>query len=438
MCKRLCQLCLAPELLRSVQLGEEGPMAMPRCEELVDFLAQHAQHVRRLTLHLQLSKGSEAAAEPAEDELLQYTQLRAAVGGCLAACAASSSSNAGLEELVLSGATPAAQVDHWLPHLPRLQELWVGRELEALALPPAISCLSALRELGLRGSRLLGSLDELRLPLSLTRLQVTGHLGSEVLEHQVRRAVRWSCTLHLRQAVTVLPRCCTSGSPDGRATCPLLWAEVAEACSSPWAKPVSQACQCVSLPCPAPQLARLTNLQALETARCGPGCDAAMAAVTALSGLHTLHIDVCDPLLPGWLPTLTRLRQLVVSGDLLDDDNGQDPEAIAAEASRQLDAALAPLHQLTSLALLVLPLARVPQAVAHMPLERLIADTYFWPCQAEGLPFPCPMLTSLRWLGLDWQVCCTCCAALCCPWLKSEPTHAAASLAIEWHALLLP
>ena len=198
MCKRLCQLCLAPELLRSIQLGEEGPMAVPRCEELQDFLAHHAQHVRRLTLHLQLSKGSETTAEPADDELLQYTQLRAAVAGCLAACAAASSSSAGLEELVLSGATPAVQIDHWLPHLARLQVLWVGREMEALALPPAISCLTALRELGLRGSRLLGSLDELRLPLSLTRLQVTGHLGSELLERQVRRAVRWSCTLHLQ------------------------------------------------------------------------------------------------------------------------------------------------------------------------------------------------------------------------------------------------
>lgn len=183
-CKRFRRLCLAPELLRTAQLGAEGEAALARCHSLQHFLAQHARHVRSLTLHLKLSSRSEGAAAPAEPE--QQAQLGAAVAGCLAACIAAtpSSSSMGLQELVLSAATPVAYVEHWLPHLTCLRVLWLGQETETLRLPADMSSLTALRELGLRG-RVVSCAGNLCLPALLTRLHVTGRLGDEVLRSQV-------------------------------------------------------------------------------------------------------------------------------------------------------------------------------------------------------------------------------------------------------------
>ena len=125
-CKRFRELCLAPELLRSMQLGAWGPTALPYGQSLQHFLEQHAQHVRRLTLHLQLQDPHLGHPLPYAQHL--HDELAAAVAGCLAASAAASRGGPGLEELVLSPATDLTRAGtrQWLPRLPRLQVLWMG------------------------------------------------------------------------------------------------------------------------------------------------------------------------------------------------------------------------------------------------------------------------------------------------------------------------
>lgn len=188
-CKRLRRLCLAPQLLRSIQL-QATELRVELCvavsQSLQHFLERHAQHVRHLTLRLRYSHISE--------EMKQHSPpLGAAVAGCVAACAAASSGggSGGLEQLVLSAETDAAQVDlaRWLPGMTRLQALWIGRDSGALALPLAISQLSALRELGLRASAF-GVRADFLLPASLTRLHVCGPWVPDLLRHQVRSLAR--------------------------------------------------------------------------------------------------------------------------------------------------------------------------------------------------------------------------------------------------------
>lgn len=155
------------------------------------------------------------------------------------------------------------------------------------------------------------------------------------------------------------------------------------------------------------QLTRLTNLRALQAVRCGPDCAEAVSRVTLLPRLESLQLEEITPLLPEWLPGLTQLRQLALSGELqMPEEPGDAAEAAAAEAeaTAQLDAALAPLTQLTCLVLGTFPLAALPQAVAALPLQRLLAHTIFPEQAAEGLPCPAPMLASLSWVGMPWQV----------------------------------
>lgn len=150
------------------------------------------------------------------------------------------------------------------------------------------------------------------------------------------------------------------------------------------------------------QLSRLTGLQALECVRCAVDCDAAWGSITGLSRLRSLQLEECEPVLPSWLPRLTQLRQLAISGDPAEDEDvAEDAAQEAAEA--RLDAALAPLQQLTCLVMNVVALTCLPPAVARQPLQRLLVHTAFGP---GPLPCPCPVLSSLRWLGLQWQVRC--------------------------------
>lgn len=150
-------------------------------------------------------------------------------------------------------------------------------------------------------------------------------------------------------------------------------------------------------------------MQALETARCGLSSEAALAAIAALPSLRCLQLDVHHTLLVGRLSALTQLQQLSLHGQLLaeggegEDGGGADLEALVLESASQLEAALAPLQQLTCLMLHVVPMARVPQALTGLPLQRLMVDTVIWPGPPDGLPWPCPALESLRWLGLNWQ-----------------------------------
>lgn len=190
----------------------------------------------------------------------------------------------------------------------------------------------------------------------------------------------------------------------------------------------SYPCHCAPL-----QLRRLTNLRALEGVRSPPDCEAAWSGITALSGLRSLQLEECEPAVPSWLPQLTQLHQLAISGDMALEEDGEDEadEADAAAAAR-LDAALAPLRQLTCLVLNLVSLTRLPPAVAQLPLQRLLLHTGWGP---EPLPCPCPMLASLRWLGLQWQVCaavaarCSSLHAPVCAPLAKLPCRGACSVA---------
>lgn len=214
-CKRLRQLCLAPELLRSIQLAAWGPDALPRAQSLQRFLERHARHVRHLTLHLQLQDPQEELPFAIGPEPLG--ELDAAVACCLVACAAASSSGAGLEELVLAHATDMSLTDaeQWLPRLTRLQVLWMGRETEALALPAHLSRLTALRELGLRAMAF-PSYDEVRLPTSLTRLQVTGEGGTALIEHKVSVGQAQPC---LQPCLAAVSAGCAKWGVSGNGGC---------------------------------------------------------------------------------------------------------------------------------------------------------------------------------------------------------------------------
>ncbi len=151
-----------------------------------------------------------------------------------------------------------------------------------------------------------------------------------------------------------------------------------------------------------PQLTRLTNLLVLEAVRCAWDCDAAWGGITALTGLQALQLEECEPVLPSWLPALTQLRQLAISGDPAideeDDFEAEPPEVLGAA---RLQATHAPLQQLTSLVLKSADMASLPPALAQQPLHRLLLHTVFGP---EAFPCPCPLLASLRWLALQWQV----------------------------------
>lgn len=161
-----------------------GAQALEAATSLLHFFAGgglRVQHVRRLVLHLTTS-------DP-EDE---WGQLAGPLGeveakaleNTLASCIAMCTLPAGcLEELVLSAATPLVRLpaDRW-EGLASLRVLWIGVEGRELALPAGFSGLTALRELGLRGSAV--SLPD-GLPAGITKLNLTGDLDGLDLQQQV-------------------------------------------------------------------------------------------------------------------------------------------------------------------------------------------------------------------------------------------------------------
>ena len=180
--KRFRALCLAPQLLRSldVTIGGGAGSVLPRTAALLQFLAAHAAHVRELDIEIHpLSSGGA--------DLLSDSQLQEAgenVAGALMECAAGA-----LCSLLVGPETPLAGTA-WLPALRHLQELYVGDADQPLFLPAASSQLTALAHADLLGSPLV---LEGPLPPSLTRLSVQDEASAE-LPGQVRQAgcVHWS------------------------------------------------------------------------------------------------------------------------------------------------------------------------------------------------------------------------------------------------------
>ena len=85
--KRFRALCVAPQLLRSVEVitsaVQDGEELLPRVASALRFLTAHAAHVHQLGLHVD-GRGSGGHqtlfGSPAR-------QVEADVAGCLAACA---------------------------------------------------------------------------------------------------------------------------------------------------------------------------------------------------------------------------------------------------------------------------------------------------------------------------------------------------------------
>lgn len=111
--KRLSGLCLAPQLLRSLQVtisDADGSKVVQRLEALLAFLAAHARHVRSLELDVHL---------PASASTEQDSEAAALVTACLTACAAAGGA---LEALYVSPDTPLGTTA-WLTKLSNLQAL---------------------------------------------------------------------------------------------------------------------------------------------------------------------------------------------------------------------------------------------------------------------------------------------------------------------------
>lgn len=111
--KRLSGLCLAPQLLQTLQVAitsGDGPAVVQRTQSLLELLTAHGGHVRHLDLDVQLP-------EVATDE--EHNEVAALVTACLAACAAA---GGGPETLLFSADTPLASTAP-LAGLTRLQKL---------------------------------------------------------------------------------------------------------------------------------------------------------------------------------------------------------------------------------------------------------------------------------------------------------------------------
>lgn len=145
--QRLRQLCLSPELVRtvSVTLTHRRPanpsQACPlhRAASLHRFLETHAAHVCSLELHLSLHRSLDGPSS---------AQLAALLHACMAACAAKGQ----LEHLVVRSSQALGSTD-WLPALTSLRRLELRCPGHELQLPEGLLVsLTALTEAALEGS----------------------------------------------------------------------------------------------------------------------------------------------------------------------------------------------------------------------------------------------------------------------------------------------
>ncbi|KAL4452185.1 hypothetical protein ABPG75_007847 [Micractinium tetrahymenae] len=307
-CKRFRQLCLAPELLRCVQLAVVGERAVPRCRGLLAFLLAHAQHVRRLTLHACIS---EARPEEAPDGELGDPALRLELQGVLQQCCAALGAAGAAEEVILSAATPVADAA-WLASLPRLRLLWVGTDDAPLELPAGFSRLR-LREVGLRGRTV--RLADPCLPPGVTRLHLAGSGAAEMLPQQLPHL---TCLSALELLDTDLP----GASLSGLTALPSLRAIQLD----------GQA----ELPACLPALTQLRQLELHSTRELAASeVEIARAALSSLTGLTALVFG-CFPLLalPREVTCLTALHHLLFFTPLVPPEPTGLPLAAGSPASR--------------------------------------------------------------------------------------------------------
>jgi len=198
-CKRFNALCLAPQLLRSVEAYiERAATALPRLCALYHLLAAAPrQSIERLVLEL-----SWKAHNHVEDD--EQREVLALVPMCLAACGGTQPA---LLELSAQGPLGSAA---WLPHFTALQRLKLIAVDEPLRLPAGISRLTRLKEAEL-SCDLLELGPGAWLPSSLTLLTLRDDT-SEQMPHQVRRRSRTPPTcmtwhVRLRGSCRTSPAC---------------------------------------------------------------------------------------------------------------------------------------------------------------------------------------------------------------------------------------
>jgi len=163
-CKRFNALCLAPQLLRTVDVSPaQAAAVLPRLRALAAFLAAHGQHIQRLSVDVSMAS------------LIQRGEALAFLGAGLEACGGAGSSLRQLD-VACWGSLPTSD---WLPGLTALRHLELNAERDGLFLPASIDRLSLLEEACLEGRPLKWGAVQ-RLPPSLTSLALMDMHSTEL------------------------------------------------------------------------------------------------------------------------------------------------------------------------------------------------------------------------------------------------------------------
>lgn len=165
--KQLHALCLAPQLLHTIDVQLIGFQVIARLQSLLEFLMRlAAPHLHRLMLCV--------AAAP------QRHEAAALVASCMGVLSAAGQ----LEELMIDGWTPLATTA-WLPGLTALRRLQLGSSEQALSVSPGINRLVALECAELAGGPL--ELGGACLPSGLTSLCLKDTMAQvHAMPHQER------------------------------------------------------------------------------------------------------------------------------------------------------------------------------------------------------------------------------------------------------------
>ena len=322
MCRRFRQLCLAPELLRTVRISKRFGGAAAAARSLLAWLARHGAHVRQLDLELSVFCCGADAGSAEEEEL----------GSLVAACVRAVAGH--LQQLRLGFGTPLVHLA-WLPQLRSLQSLDASNNFyRELCFAFDASGMAALQEMRLAGHPLVLQATA-RLPIALTSLTVDGSGKSSSMPQQVIRAGMGGPSHS-----TLVPACCLSTLHR----------------RTPRAPPPPPP------PSPCVQVAQLPNLRrlSLKNAAYSSSGMAPLSGLTALTSLELVHLRHLPP--PAALAALTGLRHLCL-----------EFYCSRQQAAATLDGALLALRQLTCLALTGVD--AVPAAVGSLPhLQRL----FFW------------------------------------------------------------
>lgn len=185
--RRFAALCCSPQLLREVETPEL--VSLPALHSLSAWLARHGQHVHLFDFTAELAWGGDEGS------------WGAAITGCLAVVGAAGQ----LEELTVHCWPLHTE---WLPLMRSLRRLRL--QGSPLCISPAISGLTALQSLVLRGKQISIAATS-RPPSTITRLLVkcdeADPMPSQVSTLALTVPISWqlcSCALNLQAAAAFL------------------------------------------------------------------------------------------------------------------------------------------------------------------------------------------------------------------------------------------